>query len=127
MTRYIEQFEILGVGRLAIEDYEAPGDHFFPEEYKSGKCKRYRLWSSGSSFGTMDTLEEAREGVLRHALKTLKEQRIRLTSKTRMVGESQSSLIFHPRGRSHTSTLTNFQVDPAKHGLHTIWNFNPKE
>ena len=75
----------------------------------------------------MDTLEEAREGVMRYAVKALKEQRTELTSKTRMVGESLSSLTFHPRGRSHTSNLTKFQVDVNKSGKYTEWNFNPKE
>ena len=127
MTRYIEQFEILGVGRLAIEDYESPGKHYYPGGYKPGKCKRYEVVLRETTLGTMDTLEEAREGVLRYAVKALKEQRAKLTSKTRMVGGSLSSLTFHPRGRSHTSNLTKFQVDVNKSGKYTIWNFNPKE
>ena len=88
MVRYKEQFEILGVGRLAIEDYEALGDHFFPYEYKSGNCKRYRLWSRGNSFGTVDTLEEAGEAILRYAIKVILKQRGELTLKLEVLFKS---------------------------------------
>ena len=126
MLHYIEKFEILGVGRLAIEDYESPGKHFFPNEYKSGRCKRYRLWC-GSSFGTTDTLEEAWEGVLRYALDTLVKQRVELSSKLGIVRESLNSLT-SPKKDPDIANLEGFQVNPTKDGTHTEWSFGyPKE
>ena len=125
MTNYIEQFEILGVGRLSIEDYESPGNHFFPEEYKSGKCKRYRLRSGGSRFGTVDTLKEAREAVLRYATKALQKQRDELVLKTEVIWESLVGIQFSDGEHTHTFNLKKFQVDRAKSGAYTqvgLWS-----
>ena len=127
MARYIEQFEILGVGRLAIEDYEAPGDHFFPGEYISGKYKRYRLWSGGSSFGTVDTLEEAEEAVLRYAIKILLKQRGEFDLKLEGLWKSLCDLERSDGEHTQTFNLKKFQVNPLKSGAYTEWNFNLKE
>ena len=127
MSRYIEQFEILGVGRLAIEDYEAPGNHFFPGEYISGKCKRYRLWSRGSSFGTVDTLEEAGEAILRYAIKVVLEQRGELALKLEVLFTSLCDLELSDGEHTQLYNLKKFQVNPAKAGPYTKWDFNPKE
>ena len=127
MERYIEQFEILGVGRLAIEDYESPGNHFFPNEYKSGKCRRYRLWSGGSSFGTVDTLEEAGEAILRYAIKVLLKQRSELALKSEVLFKSLCDLQLSDGEHIQTFNLKKFKVDPAKSGAYTRWDFNPKE
>ena len=70
MTRYVETFKI-GRWTFGIEDHEdgaPPEDHFFPHEYKEGRCKRFRLWRSGGGFGQADTLEEARQMVVDRAL-----------------------------------------------------------
>ena len=127
MATYIEQFEILGVGRLAIEDYESPGNHFFPREYESGWHKRYRLWSGGSSFGTVDTLEEAREAILRYGIKVVLEQRSELSLKSEMLWQSLCDLQFFDGEHTQTFNLEKFRVNPLKSGAYTQWDFDLKE
>lgn len=53
---YCEEFSI-GGRTYGIEDYEKPGDHFFPEN----PHKRFRLWVAGGGCGQADTIEEARK------------------------------------------------------------------
>ena len=53
-------------------------------EYKFWECKRYRLWSRKSSFGTADTLIDAREGILMYALRRLEGRKVELMSKSKM-------------------------------------------
>ena len=127
MVTLIEKFEVLGVGRLGIEDYESLGYHFFPGEYKSGKCGRYRVWNGGSSFGTADTLEEAREGVLRYVVKALCEQREEFALKLEVIAGSLYNLRLPTKEHPDTFNLKKFQVDVGKNGKYTNWDFDPKE
>lgn len=75
MVDYIETYRIptgTHTTLYGIEDYEAPGDHFFPHEYAKGECKRFRLWRWGSGFGQAKTLKEARKRLYDYAVANLK-------------------------------------------------------
>lgn len=72
---YIEEYRVptpAGNVTYGIEDYEAPGDHFFPDYYFTGQCKRFRLWRSGGGFGQADTLQEARDKLAEYAMYNLR-------------------------------------------------------
>ena len=115
MVERIEQYEVPGVGRLAIEDYESPGAHFFKRDYDAGKCGRFRLWSGGSSFGTAGTVEEARHILACYIGSELGEQRNDLQKKSQLVQESIGVMI--------TNNLRKFEVRRNKRGQYTKWEF----
>ena len=104
MGTYVEKFEIPGAGWFVIREVLG---------YKSMECKRYRMWSRKSSFGTADTLIDAREVILRYALRRLEKRKAELMSKSKTIGESMSILASYPGRRSHALNLKKFQVDPA--------------
>lgn len=62
MSTYIETYEIAG-RTYGIEDYEdgrPMSEHFFGDDYKKGKSRRYKLWVNGGGFGEEKTIERAR-------------------------------------------------------------------
>ena len=67
MTDYRETYEFADT-TYGIEDHEQPGDHFFPQDYASGKSKRFHNWCGGGGIGSHDTLREARIHLLNYAL-----------------------------------------------------------
>ena len=62
-TRYAETFSINGRA-YGIEDYEQPGDHFFPDL----PHKRFKLWVGGASIGEHNLLGEARKALHGYAV-----------------------------------------------------------
>ena len=70
MAFYLENYLIDGM-RYGIEDYKdgRPADeHFFFEDFASGKSKRFRCWRGGCGFAQHDTLDEARVAIRDRAL-----------------------------------------------------------
>jgi hypothetical protein len=68
---YRETFNIPGLPKVGIEDFEQEGDHFFPEDYASGKAKRFQLWCGGGGFGQASHIDEARAKVHAYAAQRL--------------------------------------------------------
>lgn len=70
MSNYIERYSI--AGRVyGIEDYQAPGSHFFAKDQEF----RFKCWVSGCGFGTgHNTIEEARQHIRTYATEYLLEK-----------------------------------------------------
>lgn len=70
MSLYLETYKIRDTV-YGIEDYEdgqPAKEHFFADNYATGKCRRFKLWRGGCGFGQADTLDEARIMVRDRAL-----------------------------------------------------------
>lgn len=89
--KFIEQYDVPGVGRFAIEDYEdgAPAaQHFFPHT----KHKRYHLWRNGCGIGQADTLADAKLQIRKYVLNSLLRQRDDLSVKLSAVNYNLTKL-----------------------------------
>lgn len=64
-----------------VEDHKQPGEHFFHEDFKAGKRKRYTAWAGGGGIGQFDTHEEAKAALLGHLKREAREKI------DRMIGE----------------------------------------
>jgi len=74
---YIETFVILG-SEFGIEDYKdgrPDEDHFFPENFRARKRKRFMLWRNGGGFGQASTLKQARQMVYDYAAEIAHQRR----------------------------------------------------
>lgn len=66
MANYIEEFEI-GNRTFGIEDFQAPGEHYFPPK----QPLRFKCWVGGGSIGSEVTIEHARERIFGYARERL--------------------------------------------------------
>ena len=64
--RYVERYDI-GTGFFGIEDYQKPGDHFFPDK----PHRRFRSWYNGCGIGQSDTIKEARKIIFDFVIRDL--------------------------------------------------------
>lgn len=87
MVDYVETYVIDGV-TWGIEDYEAPGDHFFPFGYKKGSRKRFNIWRGGGGCGNFDTLDQARKRLLEYATQLAVNDKQELSAKLHMVDQA---------------------------------------
>ena len=102
------KFEIPGISFLGIEDYEdgAPmRDHFFGDNYRSGRDPRFVLWSGGSGIGRAKTLAEARSQLHSFATNELRSKRNKLIGELAVVVRSLERLGGDP------FNLARFQVE----------------
>ena len=85
---YIEKYIIAGT-TFGIEDYEQPGDHFFPHR----PHKRFKCWVIGCGIcDGHDFIEEAREHLRVYAVERLADEIAKLTSRLAVCQEALTLL-----------------------------------
>lgn len=87
MTDYVETYKLPVAGTFGIEDHEEPGDHFFPDDYKSGERKRFCCWVGGCGIGNFETRDAAYRHLESFAKQRLNDHAIELKQRLLLVEE----------------------------------------
>jgi len=105
MTDYTITYKLPIVGTLGVEDYKAPGDHFFPETFKNGERKQFNAWASGCGIGNFTTADDAEACLESYAKQKLQRLRKELLQRLLLAEEELSRIEagnfkFYLKGRS---------------------------
>lgn len=90
---YIEKYEIPGHTFQGIQDHKSARKEVgkFPFGYTAPR-ERYQAWSGGCGIGDRSTLPEVRGIIYDHAVKSLRDKRMKLRRDLRIVEDSLEKL-----------------------------------
>lgn len=108
MANYIEEYNILG-RQYGIEDFKAPGEHFFNGLYITGKRRpRYMLWAGGGGIGQAKDLVMARSLLYAYILKTIQREHEEVFTRSVNISITIRDLA------NGLASLNNFKVQTKK-------------